>query len=130
VLQHYGAVVTASASAEEALASLEREQPDVLLSDIGLPGQDGYALISRVRALAPERGGLTPAAAITAYARSDDARRALAAGYQRHAPKPIQPPTLAALVRDLARSRPRQAAVEAGVSEVRAPRKSTTPAAQ
>jgi CheY-like chemotaxis protein len=74
----------------------------VLLSDIGLPGEDGYKLISRVRALSPEEGGKLPAAAITAYARSDDATRALAAGYQRHAPKPIAPTTLAALVAGLA----------------------------
>jgi CheY-like chemotaxis protein len=74
----------------------------VLLSDIGLPGEDGYKLISRVRALPPEDGGNLPAAAITAYARSDDARRALDAGYQRHAPKPIRPTTLAALVAGLA----------------------------
>jgi CheY-like chemotaxis protein len=58
-----------------------------------------------VRALPPEEGGNLPAAAITAYARSDDARRALAAGYQRHAPKPIQPITLAALVAGLAQMR-------------------------
>ena len=81
---------------------IPRERPAVLLSDIGLPGEDGYKLISRVRALPPEDGGNLPAAAITAYARSDDARRALAAGYQRHAPKPIQPTTLAALVAGLA----------------------------
>jgi CheY-like chemotaxis protein len=67
-----------------------------------MPGEDGYLLISRVRALPPERGGSIPAAAITAYARSDDALRALAAGYNRHAPKPIQPVALARLVRELA----------------------------
>jgi signal transduction histidine kinase/CheY-like chemotaxis protein len=102
VLEHYGARVTTTASADEALPLLERERPNVLLSDIGLPGQDGYTLIGRVRALPPERGGLTPAAAITAYARSDDAQRALGAGYQRHAPKPIQPAMLARLVKELA----------------------------
>jgi len=101
VLEHYGAAVQAAGSAGEALACVERDRPDVLLSDIGLPGEDGYSLISRIRALPAERGGLTPAAAITAYARSDDARRAIAAGYQRHAPKPIQPLALAKLVCDL-----------------------------
>jgi signal transduction histidine kinase/DNA-binding response OmpR family regulator len=101
VLEHYGAKVTPVASANQALEALERERPDVMLSDIGLPGEDGYSLIGRVRALPAARGGLTPAAAITAYARSDDARRALEAGYQRHAPKPIQPLALAILVREL-----------------------------
>jgi PAS domain S-box-containing protein len=106
VLQQYGASVIAAASADEALALVERARPHVLLSDIGLPGADGYALISRVRALPAERGGRTPAAAITAYASSDDARRALGAGYQRHAPKPIQPAVLARLVKELAADAP------------------------
>jgi PAS domain S-box-containing protein len=102
VLQQCGAIVVATHSADEAMRLIPRERPAVLLSDIGLPGEDGYKLISRVRALPPEHGGKLPAAAITAYARSDDAIRALAAGYQRHAPKPIQPTTLAALVAGLA----------------------------
>ena len=102
VLQQCGAIVVATHSADEAMRLIPRERPAVLLSDIGLPGEDGYKLISRVRALPPEDGGRLPAAAITAYARSDDATRALAAGYQRHAPKPIQPTTLAALVAGLA----------------------------
>ncbi|HXU03621.1 MAG TPA: response regulator [Polyangia bacterium] len=106
VLQQCGAVVVATHSADEAVRLIPREHPAVLLSDIGLPGEDGYKLISRVRALSPEDGGNLPAAAITAYARSDDARRALAAGYQRHAPKPIQPTTLAALVAGLANMHP------------------------
>jgi hypothetical protein len=102
VLQQCGAVVVAAHNADEAVLLIPRERPAVLLSDIGMPGEDGYKLISRVRALPPEAGGNLPAAAITAYARSDDASRALAAGYQRHAPKPIQPTTLAALVAGLA----------------------------
>jgi len=106
VLQQCGAVVVAAHNADEAVRLIPRERPAVLLSDIGMPGEDGYKLISRVRALPPEAGGNLPAAAITAYARSDDARRALAAGYQRHAPKPIQPTTLAALVAGLANLNP------------------------
>jgi PAS domain S-box-containing protein len=106
VLEQCGATVVAAQTADEAVALIPREHPAVLLSDIGLPGEDGYKLISRVRAMPPEDGGNLPAAAITAYARSDDASRALAAGYQRHAPKPIQPTTLAALVAGLARLRP------------------------
>ena len=74
VLQQCGAVVVATHSADEAMRLIPRERPAVLLSDIGLPGEDGYKLISRVRALPPEEGGNLPAAAITAYARSDDAR--------------------------------------------------------
>jgi PAS domain S-box-containing protein len=115
VLQQCGAIVVAAHSADEAVRLIPRERPAVLLSDIGLPGEDGYKLISRVRALSPEDGGNLPAAAITAYARSDDARRALAAGYQRHAPKPIQPTTLAALVAGLAQMH----ASEIGVTAIR-----------
>jgi PAS domain S-box-containing protein len=110
VLQQCGAIVVATHSADEAVRLIPRERPAVLLSDIGLPGEDGYKLISRVRALSPEDGGNLPAAAITAYARSDDARKALAAGYQRHAPKPIPPTTLAALVAGLANLHPAPAA--------------------
>jgi PAS domain S-box-containing protein len=105
VLQQSGAVVMAAHDADEAVRLVQNERPDVLLSDIGLPGQDGYKLIGRIRALPPESGGDLPAAAITAYARSDDARKAFAAGYQRHAPKPIQPTTLTTLVAELARTR-------------------------
>ena len=80
-----------AASAAEALAALRRHRPDVLVCDIGMPGEDGYALLSRVRALAAEEGGLVPAVALTAYARADDRRRALAAGYQVHLAKPVDP---------------------------------------
>jgi PAS domain S-box-containing protein len=106
VLEQCGATVVSAQTADEAVELIPRERPSVLLSDIGLPGEDGYKLISRVRAMPPEAGGNLPAAAITAYARSDDARRALAAGYQRHAPKPIAPTTLAALVAGLAQIGP------------------------
>jgi signal transduction histidine kinase len=102
VLEQYGATVVAAASAEEALGAIRARRPTVLLSDIGLPGEDGYSLIRRVRALPAAAGGDTPAAALTAYARSEDARMALASGFLRHAVKPIDPAALAALVRDLA----------------------------
>jgi PAS domain S-box-containing protein len=101
VLQHYGAIPIPAVTADEALTLLRAERPDVLLSDIGLPGEDGYSLVSRVRALPPEEGGATPAAALTAYARSEDGRRALSAGFHRHAVKPIQPHALALLVAEL-----------------------------
>ncbi len=102
VLEQYGATVTAVASADEAVRVLREERPTVLLSDIGLPGEDGHSLMRRVRALPPEAGGRTPAAALTAFARTEDGRRSLAAGFHRHTTKPIQPAALAALVRELA----------------------------
>jgi PAS domain S-box-containing protein len=102
VLKGRGAAVTLAASAGEALEALERETPHVLVSDIGMPGEDGYDLIRRVRALPPERGGNVPAAALTAYAREDDRIRALLAGFQIHIPKPVNPAELAAVVATLA----------------------------
>jgi len=101
VIAQTGAEVTACASAGEALEKLKTWRPHVLMSDIGMPGEDGYALIQKVRALPPERGGRTPAAALTAYARDEDRGRALAAGYQLHIAKPFNPSELLAAVSDL-----------------------------
>jgi PAS domain S-box-containing protein len=101
-LRQYGADVTALASVGEAVAALEREKPDVLVSDIGMPGEDGYALIRKVRALGPERGGQIPAAALTGFAQGDDTTRVLSAGYQVHLPKPVEPSQLAQVVGALA----------------------------
>jgi len=101
-LRQYGADVTALASVGEAVAALEREKPDVLVSDIGMPGEDGYALIRKVRALGPERGGQVPAAALTGFAAGDDTTRVLSAGYQVHLPKPVEPSQLAQVVGTLA----------------------------
>jgi signal transduction histidine kinase len=89
VIAQSGAEVTACASAVEALETLKRWQPHILMSDIGMPGEDGYSLIRKVRALPAEHGGRTPAAALTAYARDEDRGRALAAGYQLHIAKPF-----------------------------------------
>lgn len=102
VLEASGAEVLAIESAVAALEALEQFQPDVLLSDIGLPDEDGYALIARVRRLPPERGGLTPAVALTAYARAEDRTRALQAGFQIHVPKPVSTDELLAVVASLA----------------------------
>lgn len=102
VLNEAGAEVTVAASAAEGLQKLEAERPDVLLSDIGLPDQDGFDLIRQVRALPPERGGHTLAAALTAYARSEDRLRALAAGFHSHLVKPVEPAELILVVRSLA----------------------------
>jgi signal transduction histidine kinase/CheY-like chemotaxis protein len=101
VIARSGAEVTACASAGEALETLEAWRPHILMSDIGMPGEDGYALIRRVRALPPERGGHTPAAALTAYARDEDRGRALAAGFQLHLAKPFSPRELMAAVSEL-----------------------------
>jgi signal transduction histidine kinase len=101
-LQQCGAEVEAFASVPEALASLARQIPDVLLSDIGVPGEDGYSLIRKVRALPPGLGGDIPAAALTAYARIEDRQRALDAGYQTHLAKPVDPAELISAIGRLA----------------------------
>ncbi len=101
-LQDCGARVLTAANAAEALALIERERPDALLADIGLPEEDGYMLIARVRALPVERGGRTPAAALTAYARAEDRLRALRAGFQIHLPKPVKSDELITVVANLA----------------------------
>lgn len=102
VLGGAGATVHIAGSAPEALAALAERRPHVLVSDIGMPGADGYTLIRRVRELSPERGGRTPAAALTAFARSEDRRRALDAGYQAHLPKPVDPDELVTQIATLA----------------------------
>ena len=102
LLEDCGAVVAAAASAEEALQIVRRQRPDVLVSDVGMPDGDGYELIRRVRQLSPAEGGDTPAAALTAYAHPEDVRRALAAGFQSHVPKPVEAAALVAAVARLA----------------------------
>jgi signal transduction histidine kinase/CheY-like chemotaxis protein len=101
-LVHLGATVTAVGSTREALEAVGRDAPDVVVSDIRLPGEDGYAFIRKLRALSPEHGGRTPAVALTAYPRVEDRARALEAGFQMHVPKPVQPDDLAAVVAALA----------------------------
>jgi PAS domain S-box-containing protein len=101
-LEQYGANVSPAASANEALELLQQFKPDVLVSDIGMPVEDGFALIRRVRALTPEQGGQIPAAALTAYVREEDRLQALSAGFQRHVPKPIDPIELIKVVANLA----------------------------
>ncbi|MDC3956209.1 response regulator [Polyangium jinanense] len=101
VLEEKGATVTLAASSDEALDDLSRSRPDVLVSDIGLPGMDGYALIRSIRTLPAEYGGRTPAIALTAYARTEDSQRAFAAGFQRHVPKPVDLGRLVSLIANL-----------------------------
>ncbi|MGE0443656.1 MAG: ATP-binding protein [Vicinamibacterales bacterium] len=102
-LGHYGATVVSAASAADALDAIDRLRPDVLLSDIGMPHEDGYMLIRRIRERPPGRGGGTPAIAITAYASSHDRVAALAAGFQAHVTKPFDAAELATLVNELGR---------------------------
>jgi signal transduction histidine kinase len=101
ILKTSGAEVMAATSAEEAFEALRRERPDVLLCDLGMPGEDGFSLLRRVRALPPGQGSETPAAAITAYARDEDRIRALASGFQVHIPKPVDPEELTAVLLNL-----------------------------
>ncbi len=96
------------------MAVLRRARPDVVVCDIGMPEQDGYQFIREVRALGPEDGGGTPAAALTAFARAEDRRRALAAGYQTHVAKPVEAAELVAVVAGLAGRVGKAAAVVAG----------------
>ena len=102
VLEQAGARAITAASVDEALIQLVRERPDVLLTDIGMPDADGYTLLQKVRELAPDEGGRIPAAALTAYSRIEDARRAFAAGFLRHVAKPVEPAFLVAQVAALA----------------------------
>ena len=101
MLEHCGAQVIAVGSAREGLASVESWKPDVLIADIGMPVEDGYGLIKKVRALPKDRGGQTPALALTAYARTEDRARALSEGYQVHLAKPVDRFELAAVLTNL-----------------------------
>jgi two-component system CheB/CheR fusion protein len=102
ILMSYEAEVKDCGSAAEALQILDEWRPDVLVSDIGMPVEDGYDLMRKIRAREPERCGLIPALALTAYARAEDAQRAFEAGYQEHIPKPVEPGELAMAVASLA----------------------------
>jgi CheY-like chemotaxis protein len=102
MLTRRGAEVKACASAADALEEIEQWRPTVLVSDIGMPDEDGYALIGKLRALGPERGGGVPAVALTAYARSEDRMRAMASGFQMHVPKPIEAGELVVVIASLA----------------------------
>jgi signal transduction histidine kinase/ActR/RegA family two-component response regulator len=103
VLARCGADVSSVGSADEAVPVLKRSRPHVILSDIEMPDEDGYSLMRRIRQLPVDEGGMTPAAALTAYASTEDRMRALGAGFQMHVPKPVQPAELAAVVASLAR---------------------------
>ena len=103
-LEICGAEVIAAASADEAISALTSSGTaiDILISDIGMPDEDGYALLRRVRALKPENGGEIPAIALTAYARTQDRTAALLAGFQSHVAKPVEPTELIVVIANLA----------------------------
>ncbi|HKX30281.1 MAG TPA: hybrid sensor histidine kinase/response regulator [Blastocatellia bacterium] len=101
MLGEYGVRVTVAASASEALALLETTPFDLLVSDLGMPGEDGYALIRQAREREAKRGGRLPAVALTAYARSDDRVGAISAGFDSHVPKPVEFAELAAVIASL-----------------------------
>ena len=96
-------VMTCSSAAGRCLKRLPEGRPDVLITDIGMPEMDGYSLIKQVRTLPPEQGGQTPAVALTAFARSEDRRRAMLSGFDIHVSKPVEPGELVAVVARLAR---------------------------
>jgi CheY-like chemotaxis protein len=98
LLTYAGAQVTSVGSTRAALDAISAAPPDVLVSDIGLPFEDGYALIEKVRAFGIERGGAIPAVAVTAYTRAQDRARALDAGYQAYVPKPLDPAALISIL--------------------------------
>jgi CheY-like chemotaxis protein len=104
ILEKCQAIALSASSAEQALSIIVNERPDVLVSDIGMPGMDGYDLMRAVRALPDARAQRVPAVAVTAYARSEDRQRALAEGFQLHVAKPIEPAAFASAVARLSRT--------------------------
>jgi len=104
VLETDGAFVVAVPSAVAALKVLPELQPDVLISDISMPGEDGYTLIRKIRALKPDSGGRVLAIALTAYGDRDSCLRALESGFQTHVSKPVDPEELVEIVSNLVAS--------------------------
>lgn len=108
VLNQFGAVAKTSTSVSEAFDSMNDWKPDLLVTDINMPGEDGYALISRLRALAPEEGANIPAIALTAMARPEDSEQALSAGFQLHFAKPVNVEELAGAIANLTKNSNKQ----------------------
>ena len=102
LLQLAGATVSMASSASEAMARILAERPDVLVCDIGMPGEDGYTFIRRLRSIEQTQGRALPAVALSAYARSDDRTKAIRSGFQNHLAKPVEPAELLAVVSSLA----------------------------
>jgi CheY-like chemotaxis protein len=101
ILEQAGATVICVSSATDALQQLNESKADVLIADIGMPHIDGYTLIRQIRQLSPEQGGQIPAIALTAYAGETNQQQALAAGFQRHLPKPVESETLVQTIEQL-----------------------------
>lgn len=110
ILQNLGAKVRMASSAAEAYKAFLEEAPDVLISDLGMPEEDGFSFIKRIRALAPSMGGRVPAIALTAFARPEDRARALSSGFQSHIAKPIEGAQLAAVIASFAPEPPQKPA--------------------
>jgi CheY-like chemotaxis protein len=106
-LAEMGARVQRAGSAADGFAKLHADPPNVVISDIGMPNEDGYSFIRRIRALPPEQGGETPAIALTAYARPEDIRKAEEAGFQLHVVKPVRLESLIEAVKSCVRWAPR-----------------------
>ncbi|HEY9637867.1 MAG TPA: response regulator [Coleofasciculaceae cyanobacterium] len=106
ILEECGVQVMTAASATEALELIKKCQPDLLISDIAMPGEDGYALIRKIRSLPPHLGGLLPAIALTAYVMDEDRTLALESGFQMHLTKPIDSTELLTAVVKLAEDFP------------------------
>jgi CheY-like chemotaxis protein len=91
MLRQHGAQVDAAESASEAFQKFQERKPDILVSDVGMPGEDGYSLLNKIRALPSEQIRRTPAIALTGFARDEDKAKAAAAGFDTHVSKPIDP---------------------------------------
>jgi CheY-like chemotaxis protein len=102
ILGGAGALVKTCRSAADALALLQNWRPTVLVSDIDMPGEDGYSLIRKVRALDDDHGGRTPAVALTAYGRTEDRVQTLSSGYSMHLPKPVDPEEFTSIIASVA----------------------------
>ena len=102
LLEDREALVVTAASAAEAFEHFRQDTPEIVVSDIGMPGEDGLALVSKIRKLAASEGGEVPAVALTAYARAQDRTQAILAGFQSHLSKPVDPTELIATVASLA----------------------------
>jgi CheY-like chemotaxis protein len=105
ILEDAGAVVDSAESAAAGFAAMRTFRPELLVSDIGMPGEDGYSLIRRIRSLGPTEGGAIPSIALTAYTRLEDRAKALGAGFTVHMGKPIRPTDLVAAIQALVASR-------------------------
>ena len=101
LFEEYGANILTASSAAEGLATMAGWKPHVLISDIGMPDEDGYAFIRKVRSLPPGQGADTPAIALTGYVRVEERMRALEAGFQMFVPKPVETNELISLIGDL-----------------------------